>query len=185
MSIQWQQGAVFDGAYTHVADVGDGITLHVWREEPGVWCWYAKRGLADYPAYHSEQGVTAAKAAAAAWWNAHGRILTVRRVVYGHKRTFLVGTGADETPPPGLVEQPVEARQEIAKVAADSAEALERSIGSLTGYATSLERTLDAMREVVLDLEHLRMRETCVALREAIARLEEQRSALLNGGAEG
>lgn len=73
----------------------------------------------------------------------------------------------------------------MAKPGNDAADALERSIGSLTGYVTSLERTLDAMQEVVLDLEHLRMRETCVALREAIARLEEQRAALLNGGAEG
>ena len=111
--VKWQQGAVFDGAYTYLADVGGGVTLHVWREEPGVWCWYAKRGTADYPAFHSEQSVATARAAAARWWKAHGRISTTRRVVYGHKRTFLVGTGADETPPPpALVEQPVEQLQQ-------------------------------------------------------------------------
>lgn len=109
MKIQWQQGAVFEGAYTHDADVGDGITLHVWREEPGAWGWYAKRGTADFPAYHTEGSVAAAKAAAAAWWKAHGRITTTRRMVYGHKRTFLAGTGADDTT---LVEQPVEQLQQ-------------------------------------------------------------------------
>lgn len=125
MKIQWQQDEVFFGAYTYVADVGD-IELVVWREEPGVWGWYARHdtnsGTKAYDAFDCERSVGAAKAAAAAWWRAHGRISTVRRVVWGHKQTFLAGTGADPAPRPALVEQPVEARQEIAKVAADSAE---------------------------------------------------------------
>jgi hypothetical protein len=111
MKIQWQQGAVFDGAYTHDADVGGGVTLHVWRREPGVWCWYAERGGQEFPAYHSERSVAAAKAAAAAWWKAHGRVRTTRRVVWGDKQTFLAGTGADPEPKP-LVEQPVEQLQQ-------------------------------------------------------------------------
>lgn len=110
--VQWRQGAVFEGAYTHDADVGAGITLHVWRAEPGVWRWYAERGAQDFPAYNSERTVAAAKAAAAAWWKAHGRISTTRRMVLGRKQSFLVGTGAEPTPPPALVEQPVEQLQQ-------------------------------------------------------------------------
>lgn len=216
MSIQWQQGAVFDGAYTYLADVGGGVTLHVWREEPGVWCWYAKRGTADYPAFHSEQSVATARAAAARWWKAHGRISTTRRVVYGHKRTFLVGTGADETPPPpALVEQPVEQLQQdgpgfsltdpiggpdagaqipVAKPANNTADALERSIGGLSASLASLERHLSEantqrygceIAQRLADGQEADTRQACFWLREAIAKLEAERAALLTDKAEG
>ena len=76
-----------------------------------------------------------------------------------------------------------------------TADALERGIGSLTAYLASLERRLDAMQRARLDEAHLRnfgreiagnlanaaeadMKAGCLALREAIARLEAQRAAL-------
>lgn len=176
MSIQWQQGAVFDGAYTHSADVGGGITLHVWRSEAGVWRWYAERGGQEYPAARSEQSVGAAKAAAAAWWKAHGRIVTVRRMHLGSWSTYLAYTDISQAAPT-LVEQPVEQLQQdgpgfsltdpvggpdagaqipATKPRDASADELTRRIDSLTSYVTSLERTLAAMQEVRVNDEHIR-----------------------------
>lgn len=77
----------------------------------------------------------------------------------------------------------------------NTADALERSIGSLSAYLASLERRLDAMREVRLDEAHAHRygceiaqrladgqeadtRQACFWLREAIAKLEAERAAL-------
>jgi hypothetical protein len=76
----------------------------------------------------------------------------------------------------------------------NTADALERTIGSLTTYLAGLERHLDEastrrygceIAQRLADGQEADTRQACFWLREAIAKLEAERAALLAGKAEG
>lgn len=93
MKIRWQHSG-----RNHYAHLGGDLYLYAFRSQfPNGrmgWRWSIGDDQNEYPAFRLERTFAEAKAAAALWWDTHGRIVASDRR-YLERYAYLAHTGAE------------------------------------------------------------------------------------------